>query len=45
MAAGVVDTLRDMKWIVSLIDAQRGEAEPPSELPHAADFKLRHYRL
>ena len=41
LAAGVTDTLRDMEWIVSLIDARAAKAEPPRDLQE--DFKLRHY--
>ena len=45
MAAGVSAELRDMKWIVGLIDA-RVRAEAPDDLPQAQeDFKLRHYRI
>ena len=45
MAAGVSAELRDMKWIVGLIEA-RARAEAPDDLPQAQeDFKLRHYRI
>ena len=33
MAAGVTDTLRDVKWIVSLIDARAAEPQKPGPKP------------
>ena len=46
MAAGVSAELRDMEWIVGLIDARAPEAEAAEDLSETAeDFKLRHYPI
>ncbi len=43
MAAGVSETLRDMEWIVGLIDARATKPRRPATCRQAADFKLRYY--
>ena len=37
--------LCDMEWIVGLIRRASADAEPPEDLPQAANFKLRHYPM
>ena len=40
MAAGLSETVRDMEWIVSLIDARGAEAGVPGPLPAAGYLKF-----